>query len=196
MTWLGVARRDMAGLGIAGRDSAWQVKEFFMSGDNGKKTIGQISVDTQIVLKRLLLAMIGDVITYAELTQLIGRDIRNGAYGCLVTARRRALNDERFVFRAIPNIGLKRLNDSEIIDTHQPAIAHIRSTMRKSAKELVSVQNFDSLPNEKKIQHNTALSVFGVLQEFTRPKTIASIESKVSEAQARLPVGRMLELFK
>ena len=44
------------------------------------KTIGELSADTRAVLERMLAAREGDLISYDEISKIVGRDIRNSDF--------------------------------------------------------------------------------------------------------------------
>lgn len=160
---------------------------------NDKKAIQQLSIDAKMIYDQLIIASVGDTVTYAELTSLIGRDVQQKGRGALITARRRARNIDRIIFGTVRDSGLLRLNDTEIVETGEGTLRHIRRAARRGAQKVLCVQNFNSLPNEKKIQHNTFVSMFGVMAEITKPNKIKAIEKRVESAQAVLPVAKMME---
>ncbi len=161
-----------------------------------KAVIQQLSIDAKMIYDRLIGAGVGDTVTYTELTNLIGRDVQDKGRGALITARRRARNIDRMIFGTVRDVGLMRLSDAEIVETGEGTLRHIRRTARRGAQTVLCVQNFNNLPNEKKIQHNTFVSMFGVMAEITKPAKIKAIEKSVASSQAALPVAKTLEEFR
>lgn len=157
--------------------------------------IPQISLDAQILRDRLKKAKVGDVVTYEELTQEVGRDVRGRAKAALYTARNHALKHAGMVFQAVENVGLKRLSDVEIVESVGGDLKLIRRKARKSATKLTKVA-FDKLPNEQKIDHNAKLSMLGALQQFSAPQSLIAVRSKVQESNQALSIGRTLDVFK
>lgn len=158
-------------------------------------TIKQISLEAQLIRDRLQTAEIGEVVTYAELTKLIGRDVRRFAHGAISTARKHAMRNMNMVFVAVANEGLKRMNDIEIVNSVDGDIKRVRRIARRSSTKLTRV-NFDSLPNEKKIDHNAKLSMLGAIGQFTQPAALTTLKKQVAETQQVLPIGKTLEAFK
>ena len=74
------------------------------------------SIDTQTVVDRLRASEIGDLVTYASISEALGRDVTNGARSVLQSARRIVLNEDQMVFGVVTRVGLKRLSDVEIVD--------------------------------------------------------------------------------
>lgn len=158
------------------------------------KVIHEISVDARMVYERLLTTSVGEVVTYDELTKLIGRNTQNSGRPVIATARRKAMNEHRMVFAAVRNIGFKRLNDGEIVETAQHDVDKIRRTSRRAGRRLTTV-DFDALSNDKKIRHNTYLSMFGALASMTTGGTVKAIEKEVTKAHSALPLAKTLEAF-
>lgn len=158
-----------------------------------KAVIQQLSIDAKMIYERLIASSVGDTITYSELSELIGRDVQRTGRGALVTARRRARNIDRMVFGTVRTSGLTRLSDAQIVETGEGALSHIRRAARRGAQTVLCVQNFNSLPNEKKVQHNTYVSMLGMMAEVAKPAKIRAIEKSVEATQAALPLAKMLE---
>lgn len=159
------------------------------------KTIPHASVDTQLLYERLKRAEIGEFIPYQELTATIDRDVQSDGRGYLNTARGMTLRHDRMVFECVSNQGLRRMNDTEIVEGGTSILQRIRRASRRGAMKLASVKNFDALPNNKKIRHNALLSALGAITHFGRESNVKQIEAKVEAAQSKLPLARTLEIF-
>lgn len=125
----------------------------------------RLSADSAALVKVLELVDVGATITYAELSQTIGRDV-TAFRGPLETARLVVQREKRMVFDAVRSEGLRRLADDEIVDLSDKARDHARRHARKTAKKLVCV-DYSSLSKQKQTKHNAALSMFGALAELT-----------------------------
>lgn len=155
----------------------------------------EINVDARVILARLKAAKVGDVITYSELSELVGRDVQKGSRHILEAARRWAKKD-RVIFGVITGQGLKRLDDAGKVRVGSGMMDKIRRTSRRAAQTLAAVENFDALPNEMKIQHNMSLSVFGIIQQATSRKVQDRIAEKVEGVEGGvLAMKKSLELF-
>lgn len=157
----------------------------------------QMSIDSRTVYERLIQTAIGETVTYDELTALIGRDIRSPrAMGRLTTARRAVLHENNIVFGVIQKIGLKRLDDIEIVATGQQSVNRIKNLARRCVERLtIGVREFDKLPNEAKVRHNTYVSMVGAVHMMTKPANIKLLEAKISQSKAVLPLAHTLEVF-
>lgn len=163
-----------------------------------KKAIAEISVDARLLHQRLKEVAVGETITWEELSTVIGRDVTAGSagYGPLSTARKRALNDDGIVFDAVSKVGLKRLTDTEIVNTGQATVDKVRRAARKGAKRLLSVRDFEALPNAMKIKHNAYASLLGAVASIAQENKVHQLEKHVENAKAALPLAKTLEVFK
>lgn len=158
------------------------------------KVIPQLSVDARMVFEKMIAVSVGETITYAEMTKIVGRDTQNGARGVIATARRKAMNEHRMVFAPIRNVGFKRLNDTEIVDTAEHDMNRVRHAARRAGKRITMV-DFDRLPNDRKIRHNTYMSMFGALHAMTTQGSVKALEKEVTKSHAALPLAKTLEVF-
>lgn len=165
--------------------------------ENGK-AIPEISVDAKLLYERLKKVGIGEMISWDELSDVVSRDARAGgpAYGALTTARRRALTNEGMVFDPVFGKGLKRLGDTEIVETSQAKIDAVRRRSRQALKRLSCVQDFGALLPEQRIKHNTFASVFSAFVTITKAGPMKKLEGRVAEAQEQLPLAKTLEAFR
>lgn len=163
-----------------------------------KKTIQPISIDAQVLLNRLKQAQPGQIIFYSELTGLIKRDVQTQpGYGACMTARNRLMRDEGMIFSPVHNHGLKRLTEEEVASSGGHGITRIRKLAGRERMKLhCGVKNFESLSNAAKIAHNTAASIYGMMQMFSKKKTIEKIETAVTVQNGKLPSAKILEMFK
>lgn len=153
--------------------------------DKPKPTIQRASIDAQVIAERLAKCEIGGEVSYSELNKIINRDVQVKARSVLDTAR-------RMVFGVIMNVGLRRLNDVEIVGTGQHTIDHIRKTSKRGAVRLGCVKDFNSMPTEARIKHNAALSTLGTLAHFTGSAAQAKVCAAVEVANGKLPLAKLL----
>lgn len=161
-----------------------------------QRVIPETSVDTNLIYQRIERAEIGEVITYDEMSDLIGRNVRTKAAHNLASARRRAFNQRQMVFDAVHKVGIKRLNDVEIVTTTQQAIDKARRSARRAAKRITAVRDFDALPKELRVKHNTFMSALSAMAAITKAGPMAKLEKIVGEAQQTLPLAKTLEAFR
>lgn len=168
-----------------------------MSEKNGNtKSIPEASIDMRLVFDRLKTSKPDEVISYEDLSSIIGTDTRRGrGYSVVSSARRKALNQLGMVFEAISGTGIKRLSDRQISRVGDGVIRSIRRRAKIGTKKLACVGDFSALPNEDKIAHNASLSMLGAVAQAMTTKTLDRIEAAVKEASKELPVAKTLALF-
>lgn len=161
-----------------------------------KKTIQEISVDARLLHQKLKTIEIGATVTWDDLSSVIGRDVRDSGYSALTTARRRVQIDDGMIFDAVHTIGLKRLTDIEIVSSGQSFVDRVRRIARKGAKRLLSVKDFDKLPNNVKVSHNAYASLLGAITQVSSESKVRMLEKHVQNTQQALPLAKTLEVFK
>jgi hypothetical protein len=156
------------------------------------RSIPGLSIDTKMLTDKLATLVPDDVITYSDLSQVIGRDVQNGARSNLYSAIRRLLADGK-VYASVRGIGIKRLKDEEIVGVGPAVLAKMRRAANRARAKLAAVQDFDSLDRDAKISHNLSLSVLGVVAHMTKASTVKQLETRIDQAQASLPLAKTLE---
>lgn len=155
----------------------------------------QLSADTRFLVQRLQKATVGETVTYEQLGQEVGKPVVGGM-PALQSAKRVLRRDFEMVFAAIHGVGLKRLNDVEIVGTAASTSKKLRRTAQRGVQTLTAVSDFSKLPREEQMRHSASLSIFGAVAEMNREPSIRKIE-KVAEAQrGELPFAATLEAFK
>lgn len=154
--------------------------------------------ETRTLLAMLCNLQIGETATYESMGGAIGRDVHPAceAHHLLVTARRRAMMDHRRVFRAVPTVGLQRLDDVGKVEESTRQIVKSRRCSGRAVRMATSVDDYSALPRDRQIEHNRNLSIAGVLRQFTSITGQQKIGNLVANAQASVPVLKALEAFK
>lgn len=156
----------------------------------------QPHLDTLAIYGVLKKAEPDEIVTYENLNKTINGDVQNAQRGYLTSARKMAFREYGKVFRPIINVGMKCLADGEKANLATTTIKHIHKISRRTANEIASVKDFDSLPPERKIQHNTGLTLLGFMDHCTKPKHIKQLQTKVEEATASLSMSKTLDCFR
>ena len=160
--------------------------------ENDKKPIPTISVESRLGYDRLNKATVGEIVSYPELAGLMGRDPQGPGRSMVLAAINRLLRHESKVFVAVHNQGYKRANDQEAIDAGQDSLQRSRRQIKRGARKLTCVQDFDALPNHDKIRHNTTLSVLGALTLLTDGKQMKKVEAAVTKNADVLPSRKVI----
>ena len=160
--------------------------------EQGKRKIGSTSAEAKAIFEKLKTAQPGDEITYAEINQIIGRDVRKYCKSALDTARKMCMQDQRIVFDVIPNVGLKRLQNEQIPKLSRRGFKHIRNTAKKYVK-VTMCADYEHLSHEGRLEFNYALTGLEPIRELSS----LTAEKRIKEAITDKPllVGKALELF-
>lgn len=156
------------------------------------KGIQAKSADTSIVENRLRNTEPGDVVTYDELTTLLGRDVRAFGIGNVATARKTLVGESIF-FDTIPNEGYKRLDTEEACSASKHYVRRVKSAARRGMVHLQHVP-FDGLSDDGKKVHLTTSAQLGAVALFAGASAEKKIGSNVEPGKP-LAIGATLKLF-
>ncbi|MBE0568910.1 MAG: hypothetical protein IH577_04465 [Deltaproteobacteria bacterium] len=159
------------------------------------RIVKQMGIDAQVLIEKLRGVEVGAAVTYVQMSEWIGRDVRGHGYGSLCTARNRLIRDEGIVFGTVIGVGLKRLDDAGKVSE---AGEHINAIRRAADRGLAVAKaaEYDALPEEAKKKYNATVSHLGVLRAVTTSAAQKRIVAKVENAKGMLPVGVTLEALK
>jgi hypothetical protein len=156
------------------------------------RAIPEVSIDTQILERALLLVGVGDVVTYAQLSGVISRDVQEEARHHLASARRRVLRGHRMVFEPVMNVGLKRLDDAGKIAAGRWHIKRSRNQAKFAQVKVSAVDDFDALPNNLKVEHNMSLAQTGALLHMTSPRSVEKLKGSFETTKKELSLKACL----
>lgn len=162
-----------------------------------KRAIPEPSIDTQTLERVLLTVEMGDVVSYKKLSEAIGRNVQNGAWHLLQSARHRVQREYDILFEPVRGEGLKRLDDAAIVGTVTATFNRVKNIARRGRQKIACVQDFDALPNDVKVKHNVAASIFGVLGQLTKESSVKKLEGQITNGKHdALPVAKFLDAMK
>lgn len=153
----------------------------------------QMSSDARLILAHIRKKSVGEVATYDELSNVISSTV-NGATGSLRTAMRRMLKDDDIVFAVVRGVGIKRLNDGEIVDESQSYSNAIRRKAKNSF-ERVSKVDFQKLTTQQQARASAQMSIMATLAHMTKQSTVSKIEARMPTGKQELPINDTLKLF-
>jgi hypothetical protein len=155
--------------------------------------IHEKSADTKILESVLAEATVGDLVTYETLSKAIGRDVRVFALPSLRSARHGLLKAKNMVFGCEANVGYRRLNDSQIVDSAESDRMKMKRAANRSIKKL-GVVDFEKLPPEKKKQHTVASAQMGAIALFSGKNATKKIAESVND-KTTIAIGETLKMF-
>lgn len=141
-----------------------------------KHTIGQRSTESILLAQRLEKVQPGELVTYAELSRIIGQNVRADGYQVLRSARNYVAETSRIVFDVVHGEGLKRLRNEEIPASADAALQSIRRKAKRTARRLGRCVDIDALPAETRNDFNLKLSVLGMLSAVSDHKRIEKVK--------------------
>lgn len=161
-----------------------------------RRAIAELSIDAQRLEAALLAVPIGELITYERLSDMIGRNVQHEARGVLASVRRRILARYSMYFDPVRNVGLKNSDDVGKVAAGSRGPQQVRRLAKRRMRELASVTDFNALPNDQKLQHNTNMGILGMLHYATKPTNVKKIASATQKADAALAAAKALEALK
>ena len=160
---------------------------------NPEPTIGRASAEAERLTKRLQSAETGEVITYAELSDIAKIDVQLHR-GQLDTARRRVLKNG-IAFDPVMGVGLRRLANDEIPDIASNAIKKSQRVAKKGMRTLACA-DYSNLPPDLKIRHTVTATVLGLMARSGERKTLNLAEQSARMTDsATLKIGDVSSLF-
>lgn len=161
-----------------------------------KRSIPEISVDTQILVKLIKTRKDAgaETITHEELSEAIKRDVQNEAYGNLNSARNIVQREHQIVLTSIRGVGYKLARNPEIIAIGSHVVTRIRRTARRGLRSMACA-DYDAMNNQDRIKYNAAISHVGALAAVATSRQASVIEDRVKRDAEKLPVAETLSLF-
>lgn len=135
----------------------------------------------------------GEIATYADISEAIGRDCQKHRY--LIEKALSGLERKRKIFSCVKNVGYQRLSDSEIVECSFVAFKRIRKSARRHVTRLSSVE-WRSLSRDEQLRHNLHISALGAIAHIATPSNIAKMSQACSNGSlAGLPTASALKLM-
>jgi len=137
----------------------------------------------------------GTHLTYAELSDVIEKDVQGEARGALISARKIVEKENGIVTVAIRGVGIYRLREGEVAP-------HVKVTVRKKLNnacerslEQLKCVKLEELNNVQLLEHKFTESVTKTLGFMTTAKVQSAIQKKVT-FNTVMPTAQLLEHFK
>lgn len=155
--------------------------------------IFQMSADARLLIQHMSKATIGQTFTYEELKGVISRPV-DGSSGALRTALKRLLRDKGFVFGCVHKVGVKRLNDDEIVSEGGQAADRIRRHAKRSIERQMKA-DFSKLSREQQGRFTSQVSVMASIAFMTSSAQMQKVADKSSPDIKELPISATLAMF-
>jgi hypothetical protein len=159
-----------------------------------KKAIPELSPETRLIFQRLQEVEVGEIVTYKELSELIGMNTQERGRSHLLSARRKILHEFAILFEAVRGEGVKRLDDSGALEAGQNEVKGLHRKARRGAKKLACA-DVTKLKKEEKERHAAASTILAFIHRSTSGRAQKIIGESVKEDTSELPFGRTLKVF-
>ena len=165
-----------------------------------RKTIGEMSGDTRILINYITKRMIKDgeeSISYADLCSAIGgRDVQNDARGILATARKHVEDENNILIETVSTVGIKK--SKQYVGVLAFATKQVRRLSGKAVRRVAHAvaDKYADLSNEEKIGIGAYMSGLAAIRLCGEAKNIRKIEGRLKETSTKeLPTAETLRLF-
>ena len=167
----------------------------FPDSDKPRRRFGR-SFEVLEIVKILSKTQPGDIVTYDVLSEAIMGNCSPGEpkYPYILNARRILINEHKMVFKAVPNSGVERLNDVQIVDRSERKLASTALAAKKEMRILTFV-DFDKLSEEQRLTHNTQMSIFNVIKTVGQTDKVKMIKNVIGNMGNRLEIAETVKAF-
>jgi hypothetical protein len=151
--------------------------------------------DTLLLTNSLRGWGVSKIVSYDELTKLLGYDCRSRKGYARLRSALKALKREGIEFRTHATVGLERLSAVGIAEKFAEETHSVNRRANRAMKTGLNVPVSD-LPEDKKAGYLANLSQVAVLRELSTKKAQLKLQNLVVESQQQLPLLKTLEAFK
>jgi hypothetical protein len=152
------------------------------------------SQETERVINALKAVDIGGLATWSSLKALAGTASDQKFKGCIITARKHLLNEDKAVFAAIRGIGLKRLDNIEVVQQEGTTAIKVRRAVSKSLRRLSTVDP-ENLDSGSKTQYRATSAALGAIGLCVKPSTLGKVRQLAID-NGKVEANNVLELFR
>ena len=157
------------------------------------RAIPELSADVKLLAARLAKCERGDVVTFEEMTSIVGRDIRKHR-GILTSARRIVLRDNRLVFESVLKVGMKCMENDSLSSVGTSFISRTSRGARRAEQKMATVE-YEKLSNGSRVKHNVAASMLAAVGMMTRSSEVKKLETVIEKRNEPMPTAETLKLF-
>ena len=156
------------------------------------------AIETTSLMEELEKYRDSEEISYDALTKpAMGNCAPGGIkHGFLQSARTILFKEKGIEFKAIPNVGLVRMSDSDKIVKTKKVLPTYNKKVKKDMARLASVE-FDNLSKDEQLCHQVNFSILNCLQEQSSGTGIQTVNKTIASNPhpERLALEQTLKLF-
>jgi hypothetical protein len=162
--------------------------------------LNEIHPETEALYNHLVEMSIGEITPYSVLNDIANGNVQkfqteDAKYHRLYAARRKARNSNFMAFRMIPNVGIKRLEDVEIVDDSMSRIDKLRRQSRMGINTIKCIEEREELPLPVKIACDATGTMLMIHNRLAFIKSRQKMESVVAEENQPLSFDEGIQVF-
>lgn len=160
-----------------------------MTNEQIKSIISPSSGKHLMLMPRLLAAKVGELITYAELSKLLGEDVQTKGKSALRTARHKIRRSDRITFHVQPDVGIFRPTDEQIADRMKDLRHVIKRKAKSTLLESACILKIEALTQEQQTKVHMEQLICSMVIDATSSKSAKAIEKKIATTGKTLSIG-------
>lgn len=150
--------------------------------------VTEMSADVRALTDRLLATPVGQVATYAELSEAIGADVLKRRY-LVLAAIRAAARDAGALFSSVKGIGYKRVHIQDVYALGSRARQKVRRGTKRTADQITRALAFaNDVPDEVRRKTNGEVNALQLLHHLSTDRA----QSHAPKSDKPEPVGKVL----
>lgn len=158
-----------------------------------KATNPQIEIEAAAIARLLMELPIDGVLSYADASAQIGRDVTNGARFSLMKARRIAEKECGSLFATVRQVGVKRLPASHVAGVGADVRKRVGRAANRGYERLTAIR-YNDLDGSSRTRVDAERSLLGAISSLATSPTVKKIEAYTTTGP--VPVGKVLEALK
>ena len=161
-----------------------------------RRIIPSLSIESGALAVRLREVPVGEVVSYLDLSRVIGKSAQKHR-SSLDTARRIVLRDDRIIFEAVVNVGLKRLGAEEAAASMPTHVKRTRNAARKGMNKARAIR-IEEVPQAARGALIASASYLALVDHAGAPASQKRLNETIQSQGVTqfLPMQRALEALK
>ena len=153
------------------------------------------AANVRALVDAMLLLVKNEVLPYAQMSALIGKDVDGGTSEYQV-ARNRLSKHYHIEMKTLPKIGAMRLDDGGIVEELPRDRDGIHRKIKRSLQRTANVEDYDVLSNTQKLEHDRHLAHLGLMRALQEPAASRAIDERVTYGLREVDYQRLIELLR
>ena len=151
--------------------------------------------DVRALIDAMLLLGRNEVLTYGQMSELIGKAV-DGSTSEYQVARERLGRDHGVEVKTLTRQGALRLDDGGIVEELPRDRAGIQRRVKRSIRRAANVEHYGALSNTQKLEHDRHLAHLGLMRQLQEPGVARAIDDRVRHGLTKIDVDRLVETLR